>query len=404
MVRHYHSTSSSLASGTTAFNRRQMIGRLAAAGFSTPVIGSILAGSTFAQAATPASTPTPAETLAELGKDERLIVNGTTTFETPLDLVDGLLTPNDLFFIRSNGPVSIDIDPAAWRLTVSGLVNQELELSLADLQAMPTRTITAFLECSGNSRGRFGTDPEQVEGTQWGNGAIGNAEWTGVPVSEILDEAGVREGAIDVVSQGGDFEDMQRGLPLEIALDPDVMLVWQMNGEDLPKPNGGPVRLLVPGWGGIASTKWIVGLDVIDHPFGGHFNTESYVIINADGTITAPVTTMPVKSVITSPAPDATVSAGSQTISGFAWSGYAGIAKVEVSTDGGANWAEASIVEEAGRLSWVRFEHTWDAVAGDAVLSSRATDERGLQQPNEVPWNAKGYLMNAIFEVPVTVE
>jgi DMSO/TMAO reductase YedYZ molybdopterin-dependent catalytic subunit len=162
--------------------------------------------------------------------------------------------------------------------------------------------------------------------------------------------------------------------------------------------------LLVPGWGGIASTKWIVGLDVIDHPFGGHFNTESYVIINADGTITEPVTTMPVKSVITSPAPGTSVSAGSQTISGFAWSGYAGITMVEVSTDGGANWAEASIVEEAGPLSWVRFEHTWDATAGDAVLSSRATDERGLQQPGEVPWNAKGYLMNAIFEVPVTVE
>lgn len=394
MVHHQPVTSS-----MSAMNRRRLIGRLAAAGFSAPVIASILTRSGAAQDA----TPSPAEVLAGLGKDERLIANGTTTFETPLDLVDGLLTPNELFFIRSNGPVSVDIDPAAWRLSVSGLVDQELELSLADLQAMPTRTITAFLECSGNSRGRFGSDPAQVEGTQWGNGAIGNAEWTGVSVSEILNQAGVQEGAIDLVSQGGDFEEMQRGLPLEIALDPDVMLVWQMNGEDLPKPNGGPVRLLVPGWGGIASTKWIVGLEVIDRPFDGTFNVESYVIINEDGTVTAPVTTMPVKSAITSPAPNASVSAGSQTISGFAWSGFAGIATVEVSTDGGTNWAEASIVEEAGPLSWVRFEHTWDAAAGDAVLSSRATDERGLQQPVEASWNAKGYLMNAIFEVPVTV-
>ncbi|HEV2067812.1 MAG TPA: hypothetical protein VGR08_13355, partial [Thermomicrobiales bacterium] len=160
----------------------------------------------------------------------------------------------------------------------------------------------------------------------------------------------------------------------------------------------------VPGWGGIASTKWIVGLEVIDRPFDGTFNVESYVIINEDGTVTAPVTMMPVKSVITSPAPNASVSAGSQTISGFAWSGYAGIATVEVSTDGGANWTEASIVEEAGPLSWVRFEHTWDAPAGNAMLSSRATDARGLRQPAEADWNAKGYLMNAIYEVPVTVE
>lgn len=395
MVHHQSATSS-----MSALNRRHLIGRLAAAGLSTPVIASILARSSAAQDA----TPSPAEVLAGLGKDERLIVNGTTTFETPLELVDGLLTPNELFFIRSNGPVSVDIDPAAWRLSVSGLVDQELELSLADLRAMPTRTITAFLECSGNSRGRFGSDPAQVEGTQWGNGAIGNAEWTGVSVVEILNQAGVQEGAVDLVSQGGDFEEMRRGLPLEIALDPDVMLVWQMNGEDLPKPNGGPVRLLVPGWGGIASTKWIVGLEVIDRPFDGAFNVESYVIINEDGTVTAPVTTMPVKSVITSPAPNASVSAGSQTISGFAWSGLAGIATVEVSTDGGANWTEASIVEEAGPLSWMRFEHTWDATAGDAVLSSRATDQRALQQPAEAAWNAKGYLMNAIYEVPVTVE
>jgi len=387
----------------TNVTRRRLIARLAAAGFSVPVIGSILASETWAQEATPEGTPSTADILMGLGKDPRLIQHGTTTFETPLDLVDGLLTPNELFFIRSNGPVSIDIDPNAWRLTVTGLVNEELELSLADLKAMPQRTTTAFLECSGNSRGRFPTDPEQVEGTQWGNGAIGNAEWTGIPVVEILNQAGVTEGAVDLVSQGGDFGEMQRGLPLEIARDPDVMLVWQMNGQDLPKPNGGPVRLLVPGWGGIASTKWVVGLEIIDRPFTGTFNVESYIVINEDGTILEPVTMMPVKSVITSPTPDAGLSAGPQTIGGYAWSGHGGIALIEVSTDGGNTWAEAPIVEAAGRLSWIRFEYAWDAQAGDAVLSSRATDERGLQQPNEVMWNAKGYGMNAIFQVQATV-
>lgn len=397
-----HSSSGSdlLESG---LSRRRLIGRLAAAGFSAPVIGSILAADAWAQDASPAATPTGESILASIDKDSSLIEHGTTTFETPVEAMDQFLTPNELFFVRSNGPLSIDIDPAAWRLSVTGLVNQELELSLDDLKAMPQRTITAFLECSGNSRGRFTKDPKQVDGTQWGNGAIGNAEWTGVSVVEVLNQAGIQEGAVDIVSQGGDFEDMQRGLPLEVALDPDVMLVWQMNGEDLPKPNGGPVRLLVPGWGGIASTKWIVGLDVIDKAFDGHFNIESYVVIDENGTILRPVTQMGVKSVITSPVPNASVSAGAQTISGFAWSGYGGITTVEVSVDGGTNWEEASIVEEAGRLSWVRFERPWDAQAGDAVLRSRATDDRGLQQPEDVPWNEKGYGMNAIYDVPVTV-
>jgi DMSO/TMAO reductase YedYZ molybdopterin-dependent catalytic subunit len=264
---------------------------------------------------------------------------------------------------------------------------------------METRTITAFLECSGNARGRF--EP-QADGSQWGNGAIGNAEWTGVSLIDVLDMAGVQEGAVDLVSQGGDFAEMQRGLPLEVATDPNVMLVWQMNGEDLPAPNGGPVRLLVPGWGGIASTKWIVGLEVIDHPFDGHYNTESYVIIDEDGTILRPVREMPVYSVITSPTPESEVAAGEQTIGGFAWSGWAGIARVEVSIDEG-EWQEAAIVEEAGPTSWVRFELPWTAEAGAHTVRSRATDQIALTQPETVAWNAKGYQFNAMYAVPVTV-
>jgi DMSO/TMAO reductase YedYZ molybdopterin-dependent catalytic subunit len=386
-----------------ALTRRGLIGRLAAAGLSAPAIAAVLQRPVASQEASPVATPTAADVLESLGKDPRLIQHGTTNYETPLELVDGLLTPNELFFIRSNGPVAMDIDPAAWRLTVTGLVETELELSLADLQAMNIRTITAFLECSGNSRGRFDAEGEQAEGTQWGNGGIGNVEWTGVPVRDVLDEAGVGEGVVDLVSTGGDFAEMERGLPLEVALSPDVMLAWEMNGEPLPKPNGGPVRLLVPGWGGIASTKWIVNLDLIDHPFAGHFNTESYVIIDETETKVRPVREMPVKSVITMPSPNASLTAGSQTVSGFAWSGFAGIARVEVSVDGG-DWREATIAEEAGPLSWVRFEWVWKATPGDHRLRSRATDQIALQQPETVPFNAKGYQMNAIYEVPVTVE
>jgi sulfite oxidase len=388
-----------------ALSRRRLVGRLAAAGFGAAAIAAALDRGAAGRQATPASdaTPTAADILTGLGKDPRLIRHGSTTFETPRSLQEPFFTPNDQFFIRSNGPVSIDIPADEWRLTVTGLVESELDLGLADLRAMETRSVAAFLACSGQARSQFGGVPDTVEGTKWDYGAIGNAEWTGVPLIDVLNEAGVRPGAIDVVSQGGDFAEMQRGLPIEIATDRDVMLVWEMNGEPLPAPNGGPVRLLVPGWGGIASTKWIVGLEVIDRPFAGTFNTESYVIIDEDGRVVRPVREMPVNSVITTPLGDAPLAAGPVTVGGFAWSGYAGIAGVEVSTDGGETWNEAAIVEEAGPHSWYQFAWEWDAPAGDAVLASRATDERGLQQPLDTPWNAKGYLWNGIHAVPVTV-
>ena len=156
----------------------------------------------------------PKGVLESLGKDPRLIPQEATNFESPLALADGLLTPNERFFIRSNGPVSVDIDPESWRLGVTGLVERELALSLADLKALPHQTITAFLECSGNSRNRFPTTPAQVQGTNWGNGAVSNAAWTGVPLATVLEHAGIRDSAVEVVSQGGDFGGMQRGLPI----------------------------------------------------------------------------------------------------------------------------------------------------------------------------------------------
>ncbi len=383
-------------------DRRELIAGLAAAGVSAPAIASVTGTSALAQDA----TPTTEEVLRSLGKVEDLIQHGSTTFETPLAAYSEFLTPSDQFFIRSNGPVSMDIDPAEWRLTVTGLVDNELELSLDDLKAMETTTITSFLECSGNSRSRFGDQPSVVEGTQWGNGAIGNVEWTGVPLNLVLEQAGVQEGVVDMVSQGGDFEEMQRGLPIDVAMSGEVMLVWQMNGEDLPAPNGGPVRLLVPRWGGIASTKWVVGLELIDHKFDGTFNVDSYVIIDENGEVQRPVEQMPVKSVITSIAPDEEIKAGAHPISGVAWSGQGAVTGIEVSTDNGETWEQADIVEEAGELSWVRFEYAWDATAGDTTLLSRATDASGAVQPDKVediPWNAKGYQMNAVYPVAVSV-
>jgi DMSO/TMAO reductase YedYZ molybdopterin-dependent catalytic subunit len=352
---------------------------------------------------TPQASADSGLVLAQLDKDSRLIPRDRTNFESRPDLFSGVLTPNELFFIRSNGPVSVEVDSDTWRLNVGGLVERELSLSLTDLQSMPARTITAFLECSGNSRSRFPSDPAPVEGTNWGNGAVGNATWTGASLANVLEAAGIRDGAVEVVAQGGDFEGMRRSLPIDVARNPDVLLVWEMNSQPLPAPHGGPVRLLVPGWGAIASTKWITGLDVIDHPFEGHYQTDLYVLYDEGGQPTGPVTRMPVKSLITVPLGTVAIAAGRQTVIGYAWSGYGGIASVGVSTDGGRTWGAAEIVDEAGPCSWVRFAYEWDAELGPAILMSRATDAEGNVQPERAAWNTKGYQMNAIYDVPVTV-
>lgn len=333
------------------------------------------------------------------GKDGRLTPYGTTNLGSSLDQIEGLLTPIPLFFVRSNYSVPA-IDPELWRLEIGGLVERPLSLSLADLKALPQQRLVAFLECSGNSRTRF--DPP-TEGTPWCEDAIGTAEWTGVSVARVLAKAGVRPEAVEVVSQGGDSPLMRRGLPLQDALDPDALLVWGMNGEDLPVAHGGPVRLLIPGWGGIASTKWLVGLDLIDHRFEGFWNTENYVLLDERGVETGRVERMPVKSVIATPGAGTVLNAGDIVVAGYAWSGQAGIASVEVSTDAGETYAAAEIVEQAGPRSWVRFAHHWDACPGLHQLRSRATDAAGNVQPVTVPWNAKGYQMNAIHEVLVEV-
>ena len=342
----------------------------------------------------------PAELLARFGKHPDLVPYGGGNFGMPLALTgDSLIVPNDRFFMRSNGPVPV-IDPASWRLQIAGHVDRPISLSLADLTAMPSRTMTAFLECAGNGRTRFDPVPE---GTPWRNDAAGNAEWEGVPLRALLERAGVRADTVDIVSIGGDFAGMQRGVPLNVAMEADTLVAWRMNGEELPVVHGGPVRLLVPGWAGIASTKWLVGIEAVDRAFAGFWNADNYVFLTAAGEPVRPVSRMPVKSVIASPAEGATVAAGNQVVTGYAWSGYGAVARVEVSTNAGQSWTVATL-ETAGRRSWVRFRHEWRAVPGAALLLARATDERGLRQPTTADWNAKGYLMNAIHQVAVTVE
>lgn len=331
------------------------------------------------------------------GKDARLIPYGETNLGTPLELIEGLIVPNSQFFVRSNGPTP-DISRNDWNLRVDGEVRTPLTLDFAALSALPKRTITAFLECTGNGRSRF---HPVAEGTPWKNDAAGNAVWSGVSLRHVLEAAGPLESAVDVVTQGADLPDMRRGLPMRVALDPDTMLVFEMNGEPLPALHGGPVRLLVPGWAGIASTKWLTSLEVWKHPFTGKFQGESYVVYDSDGTPVAPISQMPVKSVIARPADGDEVAAGATVICGYAWSGYAGIGTVEVRIDDG-EWARAEIVDSAGPLSWCKWSYTAELDSGRHVIAARATDECGIQQPRRAAWNQKGYLMNEIQTISIS--
>lgn len=328
-----------------------------------------------------------------------VIPYGDGNFGCPLDEVMGFDVPAEQFFVRNNGPIP-QIDPPAWRLTVEGLVDRPLELGLSDLQAMPQRSLSAFLECAGNGRTRF--DPP-TEGTPWKNDAIGNATWNGVSLREVLDRAGIAAGAREVVSQGGDFARMNRGLPLEVALHPDTMLVTAMNGVPLTPEHGAPVRLFVPRWAGISSTKWITALTIIDRPWDGFYNVQNYVLFDAGGSPIRPVRTMPIKSTIATPVDGSTLTAGPHEVVGFAWSGDAAIERVDVSVDGGTSYADAEIVGSAGPFAWVKFRYRWTPAPGTYRIRSRAHDRAGNVQPEQAFWNLKGYQMNGIYEVSVVV-
>ncbi len=348
------------------------------------------------------ANPNPAPATPDLtayGKSADLLPLTATNYETPPAMLTDFVTPVPRFFVRSNYPFP-DYTRENWQLSVSGSVARELTFTLRDLLSLPPRTLTAWMECYGNSRSLF--VPGAV-GNPWTGGAVGNATWTGVPLSAVLDRAGVREGAVEVLCQGGDDPEFRRSLPLDKARDADTLLAWEMNGEPLARVHGFPVRLVVPGWGGIASVKWITGLTLLDAPFEGHYQTNLYVLRDAEGNPGTKVSTQPVKSLITSLRPGDRLRAGRHAVSGVAWSGGGGIAAVEASTDGGATWQPASITEQAGQYSWARWSYDWEATPGDHILTSRATDAAGAVQPEHARWNLNGYQYNGWHRYPVVV-
>jgi DMSO/TMAO reductase YedYZ molybdopterin-dependent catalytic subunit len=365
--------------------RRDLL-KLAAAS-SLPLVAPRVA---WGQAAGPIVKPLPPEWFVVHGTNAEL------RWETARRL--GHLIPNERFFVR-NHTRTPTIDARTWRLQVHGSgVRRPLSLSYRDLERLPSKEIVAAVECAGNGRSFFASQQgTPASGTQWKLGAIGVARWRGVPLGELLDRAGLRRAAVDVLAEGlddpyvtggVDHGRVRRPISIEKALD-DTLVALEMNGRTLPADHGFPARLLVPGWIGIASIKWLGRLEVSDQPIETAWNTKWYPALSVQ----------PVKSAFEL-AWEATVPAGRRTtLTGRSWSGHAPIRRVEVSTDGGASWRRAELGHD--RRGWTRWELPWKPEPGRRELLARATDRSGLTQPDSVPFNEGGYQFWAVVRHPV---
>jgi sulfite oxidase len=301
--------------------------------------------------------------------------------ESCLELEEDGLTPWSAFYIRNNFPTP---SPPT-QLTVGAAVKRPRSLAPEDLRRLPRRRLTATLECAGNGRA-FMSPP--VPGEQWRLGAVGTAEWGGVPLSSVLGPAEIGLDAVEVVFTGADG--FARSLPIDEALADNVMLVDTMNGEPLTREHGAPFRLLVAGWYGMAAVKWLARIEVSRTAFRGHFQVERYVIGDR------PVSTMQVRSLILDPAEGAVVSPTRQLVRGVAWTGSGHVTLVELSVDDGATWRPATLVGTPNPYTWRHWEASWSPVRSEpATLLARATDSSGAQQPLQPVWNALGYGNNA---------
>ena len=340
------------------------------------------------------------------------IVHSEKNLETRLENMQGVTTPNRLFFVRNNS-TSVDVDAADWRLTVEGdAAARPLELSYDEIRKMPSRTLVSYLECGGNQRAMFDlVNGRAAKGDQWKTGGISNGEWTGVPLRDVLELAGVSGDAVGVLLIGLDTESPEEGfrrvMSIEKAMHPDTLLAYGLNGDDLPKDHGYPLRALAPGWVGSSSIKWLSRIVVTSEQLWTRNNTTSYVLIgdayppegDAPGKV---ATSQVIKSALALPWP-AELPAGSHLIRGYAQSPDGAIARVEWSADSGQTWAAATVLEPQVQYSWARFEFTWDARPGEHVMMTRATDAAGNTQPDSVPFNEKGYLFNAPVPHPIRV-
>jgi DMSO/TMAO reductase YedYZ molybdopterin-dependent catalytic subunit len=336
--------------------------------------------------------------------------------ETPVQAFTSYLTPNHLFFVRSHfGPPPAEaVVESTWKLRVGGLVERPVELTLSQLRRMEAVTITAVVQCSGNGRAFH---RPKVPGVQWERGAVGNAQWTGVRLRDVLAEAGLKSDARHVQFQGADRPVVAsvplflRSIPLAKAVHPDTILAYEMNGEPLPLLHGAPLRVITPGWMADSCIKWLTDITLREDEAPGYYMQTAYRMpvspvapgAAASGPST-PVEAMVVKSLIVSPREGGAVRVGPVAIQGVAWSGEARVVKVEISMDDGNSWEPARLVGEDQPYAWRRWEFTWRAkAAGMFTMLCRATDARGEVQPATSPWNPSGFLWNGWDRVTVAV-
>ena len=330
--------------------------------------------------------------------------------ETPVEAFDRFLTPNDLFFVRSHfGVPATDLTP--WRFDVDGLVDQPVSLTLGDLQTKyETVTIPAVLQCSGNGRSYY---QPTIPGVGWDRGAVGNAEWTGVRLADLLRQARIQPEAAHVHLHGADLPPHPktpayfRSIPLARALELGTIVAFAMNGEPLPRLHGGPTRLVVPGWAGNHWIKWLRKVAVSRDEAPGFYQQTGYKIpkvptppgVDLKPADLVPVTTLNVKSLIARPLEGAQLAAGRVEIRGVAWTGNGTVAQVEVATGPDQPWQPARLEGEPVAGSWRTWTLAWDAPVGRHTLRARATDSNGQIQPETSPWNRSGYLWNGIDHV-----
>ena len=330
----------------------------------------------------------------------RVLSDDPLNAETRLSALDGAIVPAARFFIRSH----FAIPTAPDRVVVDGAIRAALALSLDDIRAMPSRTLEATIECAGNGRALL--EP-RIRGEQWSLGAVGTARWRGASLRSVIELADPAPQAIEVLCVGADSGDVpdldrriafERALPLAKALHEDTLLAYEMNDEPLTREHGAPLRLLVPGWYGMASVKWVTRLRVLTQPFRGFFQRDRYV---ADG---RPLTTMSTRALIVWPEDGDVIVRGEHTVRGYAWSGETAVLSVEVSVDGGTSWDRAELAGDPHPYAWRPWRSSWNANDVRAVtLLARAYDANGHSQPDRPRRNPLGYANNAIQRVRVRV-
>jgi DMSO/TMAO reductase YedYZ molybdopterin-dependent catalytic subunit len=330
----------------------------------------------------------------------------------PLEALRYDVTPTGLHYTLTHYDVPL-VEPRTWRLVVGGEVRRPLSLGLAELRRRPRRTLRVTLECAGDGRALLHPRPLSQP---WRYGAVGTADWTGTPLHPLLEEAGLGEAAAEILFtgldrgiEGGLEQDYQRSLPLGEALREDTLLAWAMNGAPLEPQHGAPLRLIVPGWYGMAQVKWLRAIEAIAEPFGGYQQAVAYRYSQSRAEPGEPVTLMRVRSLMVPPGiPDfltraRVVARGRVELQGRAWSGRATIRRVEVSADGGETWGEADLDEPASAHSWQRWRYLWDAAPGARELRCCAHDSAGDVQPLEQLWTARGMGNNMAQRVRVVV-